>query len=140
MGATYPEVSILESERSQTLATGYGAIADEVLAAFDPALYTDGFYVLELKATDIAGRSTTTEIVVEVNSRDEAGNVAPKTAQYQRLDTDLSVTLSDTTIDLVRRYDSLQQDERGSFGNGWTLANVDFDLQTRERGTGNCSF
>ena len=133
VGAVYPEVSILESEKSQTLAFGYGTIDNGVLAAFDPALYTDGFYVLQLRATDIAGRSTTTEIVVEVNSRDEAGNIAPKTAQYQRLDTDLTVTLGDTTIDLVRRYDSLQQDERGSFGYGWSLANVDFDLQSGER-------
>ena len=53
------------------------------------------------------------------------------------MDTDLTVTLGDTTIDLVRRYDSFQQDERGSFGYGWTLANSDFDLQSGEQGIGN---
>ena len=36
VGAVYPEVSILESEKSQTLATGYDTINNDVLAAFDP--------------------------------------------------------------------------------------------------------
>ncbi|PSF26238.1 hypothetical protein C7H19_25145, partial [Aphanothece hegewaldii CCALA 016] len=63
------------------------------------------------------------QIVVEVNS-------LVKSSQYSQSQTDLSVNLGGTTLNLVRRYDSLSHDEMGSFGQGWQLANLETDLQT----------
>nr|WP_319423729.1 putative Ig domain-containing protein [Pleurocapsa sp. FMAR1] len=113
------------------VATGYGNVNNGAIASLDPAIYSNGFYTLELTATDIKGRTSTTEIVVEVEGND-------KKAQYQRIDNDLSIDFGGTSIDLTRRYDSVQRQESGSFGNGWA-SSWDFDLETdvEIRGKGN---
>jgi YD repeat-containing protein len=115
----------------EVLATGYGNVNNNVIAKLDPALYSNGFYTLELTATDIKGRTSTTEIIVEVEGDD-------KKAQYQRVDTDLSLDFNGTTIDLTRRYDSPKRNESGSFGNGWASSwNFDLETDVEIRGTGN---
>jgi len=120
-----------QGDEGTILKTGYGAVDNDVIAQLDPALYSNGFYTLELTATDIKGRTSTTEIVVEVEGSD-------KTAQYQRTDSDLTVDFDGTAIALSRRYDSLQRNESGSFGNGWS-SSWDFALETdvEIRGSGN---
>ncbi|MEO1005448.1 MAG: tandem-95 repeat protein, partial [Cyanobacteria bacterium J06638_38] len=118
-------------QRAEVLATGFGNISNDVIAQFEPALYANGFYTLELTATDIKGRTSTTEIIVEVEGND-------KTAQYQRVENDLIVDFGGTTIDLTRRYDSLQRQQSGSFGNGWQSAwNFELETDVAIRGTGN---
>ena len=118
------------AEGGEILATGYGNINNNVITSLDPALYSNGFYTLELTATDIKGRTSTTEIIVEVEGND-------KQAQYQRVDNDLSVDFGGTSIDLTRRYDSLQRNQSGSFGNGWQSAwNFDLETDVAVRGSG----
>ncbi|MEO1006173.1 MAG: Ig-like domain-containing protein, partial [Cyanobacteria bacterium J06638_38] len=116
----------------QILASGYGTFSNQAITTLDPTVYPNGFYTLVLTATDIKGRTSTTEIVVEVNSD-------TKQKQYLRQDTDLAISQSqlsliafadDTVVDLVRRYDSLTHNRVGSFGNGWELASGNFNLET----------
>ena len=120
-----------KGQKAEVLATGYGNVSNDTIASFDPALYANGFYTLELTATDIKGRTSTTEIIVEVEGND-------KTARYQRIENDLNIDFGGTTIDLTRRYDSLQRNNSGSFGNGWS-SSWDFVLETdvEIRGSGN---
>ncbi|MEM9272984.1 MAG: CARDB domain-containing protein, partial [Cyanobacteria bacterium P01_F01_bin.143] len=119
-------------QSAEIIASGDGTFNNAEITTFDPALYGNGFYTLELTAIDVRGRSSTTEIVVEVNSDS-------KQKQYLRQDTDLAIafadesvdeTVDETVINLVRRYDSLSRDQVGSFGNGWELATGNFNLET----------
>ena len=75
----------------------------------------NGPYVLRLTATDIAGRTSQTTILVEADT-------ATKPTQYLRTETDLSVTLAGSVFNLVRSYDSLMAAQSGTFGYGWRLA------------------
>ena len=135
------------AEGGEILATGYGNINNDAIANFDPALYANGFYSLELTATDIKGRKSTTEIIVEVEGSEKQG-------QYQRVDNDLTVDFGGEQIDLIRRYDSLQRNQSGSsldarslapdggagshrFGNGWQNAwNFELETDVEVRGSG----
>ena len=111
------------------IANGYGPTPNNALAQLDPAALENGFYQLRLRATDVGDRISVAEITVEVNSEQ-------KDARYYREETDLSVQLGSTQFDFVRAYDSFTTDEVGTFGNGWRLANADFNLQTNVPLTG----
>ncbi|MBL8485136.1 MAG: putative Ig domain-containing protein, partial [Rhodocyclaceae bacterium] len=100
-----------------------------VLYHFDPAGLANGSYRLRLSATDVSGRTSRTELGVEVTS-------AAKPGRFAQASTDLTVTLAGATIDLVRSYDSLARDVNGAFGMGWRLANVDTQIQTSVAQTG----
>ena len=55
-------------------------------------------------------------------------------------DTDLSVNLDGTTINIQRTYDSLTRDGSGDFGAGWTFVNLQTNLQTNLPTTGQEDF
>jgi hypothetical protein len=116
-------------ENFRTLALGNTIYNNRVFSQFDPNQFTNGFYQLRLEASDLKGRTSHSQIVVEVNS-------PFKSARYSRTSTDLSVNLAGTKLDLVRRYDSLLKDEVGSFGSGWQLGNVETDISTNVGVTG----
>ncbi|MDB5349719.1 MAG: repeat protein, partial [Planctomycetota bacterium] len=123
------EVAPFGTNAFSTLATGTQSILDGMLSTLDPNALANGFYRLRLTATDLSSRTTVSESVVEVNS-------SVKMAQYQRQETDLSVVLGSTTIDLVRQYDSLNSATEAEFGLGWRLANRDTLIQTNVPTTG----
>src|SRR5207245_1907019 len=104
------------------LASGETPVAG-ALASLGPGRLANGFYRLRLSATDMSGRSSSAEIVVEVSA-------AAKPAQYARAETDLTVTLGGVSLEVVRAYDSLERDRAQSFGFGWRLALRDFALET----------
>jgi YD repeat-containing protein/VCBS repeat-containing protein len=117
------------SEAFTTLASGAAPVAGAAVVRFDPAQVPNGAYRLRLTATDMAGRSSRTEIVVEADT-------AAKPTQYLRQETDLSAVLGGATVNLVREYDSLARGASGSFGFGWRLANRDTDIATNVPLTG----
>lgn len=106
---------------------------DNALSQLDPAALANGFYQVRLTATDLSGRKSTTQLAFEVNS-------AVKSAQYAKVQTDLSVNLGGTTLNLVRAYDSLNASDAGEFGYGWRLANTETNLQTNAPVTGQEQF
>src|SRR5262249_35119446 len=83
-----------------TLAQGETPVAAGVLTTLDATALANGVYVLRLRATDIGGRSSSAEVSLEVDT-------ATKPTQFLHAVTDLSVMLGDTTVDVVRQYDSL---------------------------------
>ena len=119
----------LGSSDFTTLAKGNAPISG-TLASFDPTAVPNGFYTLRLTAANISGRVSQNDIVVEADT-------VAKPTQYLTSVTDLSMQLDGTTVNLVRQYDSLEQDQSGTFGYGWRLANTDTDIQTNVPLTGN---
>ncbi len=120
------------SDRWTPIAQGSQS-TDGVLAQFDPTTLNNGFYQLRLTATDIGGRSSSTQIMVEADT-------ATKVGAYVRQETDLSINLGGTNLNLVRTYDSQEDNTSGIFGYGWRLANVDANIQTNVLPTGNEQF
>jgi hypothetical protein len=118
-----------QGEGGTTLATGTGTLTNAALTTLDTGKFANGIYRLRLTASDLAGRVSTSEALIEIAS-------ATKPGQFVRRETDLSVTLDGVTLDLVREYDSLATANPGSFGPGWRLALRDLDLQTDVPATG----
>ncbi len=113
-----------------TLASGTAPPTNAALATLDPGSLLNGVYLLELTATDIAGRTTVAQATLEIDT-------AAKPGQYLRSETDLTVQLGAATVNLTRVYDSLNRDQSSSFGYGWSLAVQDTDIQTSVPPTGN---
>ncbi len=111
------------------LASGTTSVNNATLATLDPSTLRNGVYQLLLTATNISGRTSQTTLTLEVDT-------ATKTGQYLRSETDLTVQLGAATVNLTRVYDSLDRNDLGSFGYGWSLAVQDTDLRTSVPPTG----
>ncbi len=120
-------VSLNGTDR-RVLAQGDSAIGRGPLATLDPAQFTNGFYLVQLVATDVAGRSSTTQANVEIASQAKSG--------YRRVENDLDLQLAGQTFSLGRAYDSLAAASSTKFGFGWRLAQRDVMLQTDVPRTG----
>ncbi len=117
------ELEPLSQGTPDVIASSTETLINGILSIFDPSQRANGFYLLRLTATDISGRISEVEIIVEVN--------APfKTMQYLRAETDLTIEIDGETISLIRVYDSLTHNQSDSFGFGWRLANRDFNIET----------
>jgi len=124
------QIAPVGSSAFTTLATGTTPVANAALATLDPGSLLNGVYQLQLTATDIAGRTSTAQTTLEVDTDVKPG-------QYLRSETDLTVQLGGATVDLTRVYDSLNRNTSSSFGYGWSLAVEDTNLQTSVPLTGN---
>ncbi len=124
------QIALIGSGQFTTLASGTAAVAGATLASLDPGTLLNGAYLLQLVATDIAGRTSQTSATVQIDTATKAG-------QYLRTDNDLTVSLGGTTVSLTRVYDSLNRNQSSSFGYGWSLAVADTNLQTSVTPTGN---
>ncbi|MFT3831053.1 MAG: Ig-like domain-containing protein [Opitutaceae bacterium] len=92
------------------------------LGAFDPTNLLNGIYELQLRATDIAGRTVVTAPVsIVVEGRLKLGVLSEAFVET-------SLPAPGFPLEAIRHYDS--RDTRiGDFGLGGTLANSDFRLQ-----------
>jgi YD repeat-containing protein len=122
-------LATLGSDTFTTIASGGAPVNGGTLAQIDPGTLPNGFYQLRLTATDIAGRQSSTELTIEVQT-------SAKPAAVRATDTDLTVTLGGTTVSLTRAYDSVGPAALNTFGPGWRLANRDVGLQTGLAPTG----
>jgi YD repeat-containing protein len=127
------EVALAGSEQFFTIAQGTQAFDAGVIAQLEPATLANGFYVLRLSATDVAGRSAEAQARIEIRSAAKAGG-------YTREATDFVDSLNGHELRFVRRYDSLATAARGSLGPGWQLALRDVDLASDVPLTGNEAF
>ncbi|MFM6897469.1 MAG: putative Ig domain-containing protein, partial [Microcystis panniformis] len=123
------ELASLGSNDYVKLAGGNQAIATAPLTQLDPTTLSNGFYQLKLNATDISGRTSLTTAIIEINT-------SQKSSQYQRSETDLTVTLDGVNLDLIRAYDSLNSSQSATFGQGWRLTNTDTQIQTNVPSSG----
>ncbi len=123
------EIATPNNPNFTVLATGQTTVNDGALAVLDPSHLTNGFYQLLLTARDISGRTTQTQTQIEIHT-------ATKPNDYVVTDTDLSVAIGGTTINIQRTYDSLTRNGTGDLGYGWQFVNRDTNLQTNVPLTG----
>jgi RHS repeat-associated protein len=103
------------------LSTGSASVVNGPLAHFDPTLLLNGIYELQLTATDLAGRVSSTNITVIVDRNMKVGHF---TLSFN----DLTIPVAGIPIQVIRTYDS--RDKRmGDFGVGWTLDIKNIRLQ-----------
>jgi large repetitive protein len=90
------EIAELGTDNYRIVTSGY----TPVLTTYDlqPTTYNNGFYNIRLTATDISGRSSVSNAVVEVNTATKSG--------YQNTTTDLSLTLGGIPVNITRHYDA----------------------------------
>lgn len=111
-----------------TLKTGGSPVLSNTLAVFDPTLLLNGIYEMQLTVTDTKGRSTSTDFVTLLVSRNL------KVGNFTLSFSDLNVPLAGVPIQIVRTYDSRDQ-RTNDFGIGWSLDIGNIRLQkTRNLG------
>ena len=89
--------------------TGSGQIA-----TLDTTLLQNGSYWIQLDATDSNGNFMTSLALITVAGNNKPGRLVTST-------TDLSVPLPGLPISIQRGYDTLQSNNSGDFGYGWSL-------------------
>ncbi len=80
----------------------------------DPAQWRNGFYQLRLVATDMTGRTSQTERIVEIQSVVKGG-------AFELVKPDLAAVLDGVPVSLNRFYSSLGIGSAGYFGSAWQL-------------------
>ena len=103
---------------TSTAAAGPGG----TLATLDTTVLRNGTYVIDLTATDSFGRQLESDILVTVDGDYKPGREVVEI-------TDFTVPIAGLPITVSRRYDSLEKDLVGDFGNGWSLTVGHPDLQ-----------
>jgi len=116
-------ISEVVAPTGQTLADVTGI----VLGKFDPTILANGPYVIRLEAEDENQGVSTIEQTVNVTGRLKLGNF---TVSF----TDITIPVAGIPITIGRTYDTLQANESGDFGYGWSLdiksAQLEVDEQT----------
>jgi len=95
------------------LKRGYSPVSNGLLGTFDATLLQNGYYDLELRATDTNGNLSQTTVPVRVDGGAKVGVV-------QLGFVDASLETLGIPLTVVRRYDSRDKRE-GDFGHGWRL-------------------
>jgi RHS repeat-associated protein len=84
------------------------------LATLDTTVLRNGTYVIDLTATDGHGNQLESDILVTVDGDYKPGREVVEV-------TDFTVPIAGLPITIGRRYDSLEREIVGDFGNGWSL-------------------
>ncbi len=110
------------SSNSIVLAGGQSNVDDAGhplgLATIDPSQLENGAYLLQLTATNISGRTSTTSSLIEIDTASTSGSFSTSA-------TDLTTTLDGVTVNFTRYYQSVAAAVGGLVGNGWQLAGFD---------------
>ncbi len=117
------EIAPVSQDRFILLAGGDNPIEGDLVGAFDPTGYRNGFYLLRLTARDIGGLQSQTTALVEINTAD-------KPLEYRRVELDLQTVLDGIPLALSRVYSSLDQGGSSVFGSGWSLLNRELQLES----------
>jgi RHS repeat-associated protein len=119
----------LDSDAFQEFASGQTPVNGGVLGRFDPTMLANGAYTIRLTVHRPGVPDAVAEQVVNV-----AGNL--KLGNLHLSFTDLVIPVAGIPITTTRTYDTLNRDQDGDFGYGWTLDEGDFQLQvSRADGT-----
>jgi RHS repeat-associated protein len=102
-------------DQIHTLASGVAGGPGAVVATLDTTVLANGPWVVKLDGTDNAGHSQISEASVTVSGDYKPGRVVVE-------ETDMTIPLPGLPLTVGRRYDSLEKDNVGDFGNGWSLA------------------
>ena len=105
------------------IAAGFETLGEQAVGVFDPSDYRDGFYEIRLTATDIAGRTSSDQFVIEVSAK-------ARSEHYALSDTDLALVLGNGHLLTLHSYDSSMRDVTGVLGSGWRLDGFETFLET----------
>ncbi len=86
----------------------------DALATLDTTTLANGSYVIRLQATDVNGVQQASGVLITV-----AGEYKPGRVRFTV--TDLTIPLVGMPITIARTYDSLERNQVGDFGHGWSL-------------------
>src|SRR5215212_8635421 len=120
-----------------TLAEGVQGGPGATLATLDTTMIANGNYVIRVTATGANGQEQASQVTITVTGENKPGRVTLKVR-------DLTVPLTGLPITIDRQYDSLERNQSGDFGYGWSLevagprleVNPDHDVTLTEPGTG----
>jgi RHS repeat-associated protein len=117
----------LETQNSKpgtwiSLSTGTTSLTAAALATFDPTLLLNGIYEVQLIATDIVARTSTTEPITLIVDRNM------KVGHFTVSFNDLTIPVAGIPLQVTRTYDSRDK-SMGDFGIGWTLDLKNIRLQ-----------
>lgn len=96
------------------LATGLSGSGGDTLASLDTTTLANGSYVVRLQGTDSNGVQQDSGILVTVSGEYKPGRV-------RFTITDLTIPVAGLPITVARTYDSLERNQVGDFGYGWSL-------------------
>ncbi len=97
-----------------TLAEGVQGGPGTTLATLDTTLVANGNYVIRVTATDANGQEQKSEVMITVTGENKPGRI---TLSF----TDMTVPVTGIPITIQRNYDSLERNQIGDFGYGWSL-------------------
>ncbi|QDU62393.1 tRNA(Glu)-specific nuclease WapA precursor [Planctomycetes bacterium Pan216] len=125
------EIARLGSDNFVELASGTDPISFGVLGRIDPTTLPNGPHVIRLTAEDAEGNVSSTERLVSIDTDLKFGN-------FGLTFVDLEIPNGDMPIVITRSYDTLDADELGDFGYGWTvdIANTDVEIGLVSNGLG----
>jgi RHS repeat-associated protein len=120
-----------------TLVEGAQGGPGATLTTLDTTTLANGNYVIRVTATDSNGLEQISQVIITVTGENKPGRVTLSVR-------DLTVPLSGLPITIDRQYDSLERNQTGDFGYGWSLevagprleVNPDNDVTLTEPGTG----
>jgi RHS repeat-associated protein len=101
-------------DQVHTLAASVSGAPSAILATFDTTVLANDAYIIKLDGTDSAGDEKVSEVAVTVKGDYKPGRVVVEL-------TDFSIPIAGLPITVGRRYDSLEKDNVGDFGHGWSL-------------------
>ena len=103
------------------LAEGTEPVDQETVVTFDPTVLANDAYVLRVTAYDLNGAGWVEPLAFGVSGNAKLGNFAFTV-------TDMSVPLVGIPITINRTYDTLQANNQGDFGYGWSLGFADANI------------
>jgi RHS repeat-associated protein len=101
-------------DQIHTLATSVSGGPGATIATLDTTTMANGPWVVKVDATNDSGVSQVSEASVTVSGEYKPGRVVVET-------TDMTIPVVGMPITVGRRYDSLEKDNIGDFGYGWSL-------------------
>ena len=107
--------SLVGANQWTTFATGTQNVTNGVLGTFDPTLLENDSYDIRVTAENVNGLITTRDITFNVSGNGKIGD-------FTESFTDLTVPLAGIPITITRTYSTLQANQLGDFGYGWSLS------------------
>ena len=107
----------------KVLATVSNKSGGDTLAALDTTTLANGSYVIRLQGTNSAGLQQDSGVMITVSGEYKPGRV-------RFTITDLTIPVAGLPITIARTYDSLERNQVGDFGYGWSLAVGNPKLET----------
>lgn len=119
------------------LADGVQGGPGATLATLDTTVIANGNYVIRVTATNANGVEQVSQVMITVTGENKPGRITLSVR-------DLTVPLTGLPITIDRQYDSLERNQVGDFGYGWSLevagprleVSPDNDVTLTEPGTG----